>query len=277
MARSAEELLPQIEAFFQVHLDFQPAIVLTEYSDVPEGYTDPLMGVIHLSVAKPYEILSNGTGFQEWLHMVLAHEITHLVHLEAVGRNLEWLWSLLGYVVLPNVIQPLWVWEGYALYGEGMLTVRGVQNPFYAMVLRTQALSGTVLPPHLLRGHSFPKNWPGRLNVSIYGVSMIEYIAQTFGEEKLVELSRRRSESASPFGFDRKIHWGFRSMNYGVDGKSWYKIKCTKICNGLRCLVFLQLQNVPLKATLQVEWPFILMGYILFIPFPIRISDRACG
>lgn len=205
VANIAEELLPRVEAFLQAHLDFQPAIVLTEDSDTPEGYTDPLQGAIHLAIAEPYEVLSNGTGFGEWVGMVLAHELTHLVHLGAVGENLEWLRSLLGYVVLPNVVQPFWVWEGYAMYGEGMLTGRGVKNPFYAMVLRTQALSGELLPHYLLRGYSFPRKWPGRLNVYIYGASLVEYIAQTFGEEKLAELSRRRSESVSLFGFDRAV------------------------------------------------------------------------
>ncbi|NSW76527.1 MAG: PD40 domain-containing protein, partial [Candidatus Atribacteria bacterium] len=205
VADIAEELLPQVEAFLQAHLDFQPAIVLSGDSDIPEGYTDPLRGAIHLTIAQPYEILSNGTAFGEWVRMVLAHELTHLVHLGAVGENLEWLRSLLGYVVLPNVIQPFWVWEGYAMYGEGMLTGRGVKNPFYAMVLRTQALSGGLLPHYLLRGYSFSRKWPGRLNVYIYGASLIEYIAQAFGEEKLAELSRRRSESISLFGFDRAV------------------------------------------------------------------------
>lgn len=158
VADIAEALLPQVEAFLQVRLDFQPAIVLTEDSDIPEGYTDPLSGAIHLTIAEPYEILSNGTGFGEWVRMVLTHELTHLVHLGAVGENLEWLRSLLGYVVLPNVIQPFWVWEGYAVYGEGMLTGRGVGNPFYAMVLCIQALSGELLPHYLLRGYSFPGN-----------------------------------------------------------------------------------------------------------------------
>lgn len=43
------------------------------------------------------------------------------------------------------------------------------------------------------------------MNVYIYGAILVEYIAQAFGKEKLVELSRRRSESISLFGFDQAV------------------------------------------------------------------------
>lgn len=205
VADLAEELLPQIETWLQVQLDFQPAIVLTDDSDIPGGSTNPLEGVIHLVVAEPYEVLANGAGFDEWLRVVLAHELVHLVHLGAVGKSLQFWRSLFGSVVLPNVIQPFWVWEGYAMYGEGMLTERQALQPFYAMILRTQALSGKLLPHYRLRGYGFPREWPGALNVYIYGVSLVDYIARNFGEAKLAELSRRRSERISLFGFEQAV------------------------------------------------------------------------
>jgi len=204
-AQIAEEILPDLEAFLETSLSQRISIVLSDHSDLPGGYTDPLGGAIHLSCAEPYEIFANGTRFQSWLRMVLAHELTHFLHLQEVGENLRLLRSLLGYVVLPNLIQPFWVWEGYAMYGEGKITGREIPSPLYQMVLATQAIEGGLWPQHFVRGYSFPPEWPGKLGVYIYGLSVVDYIARTFGEEKLAELSRRRSRTLSPFGFAQAV------------------------------------------------------------------------
>ncbi len=204
-ASIAEEILPALEQFLETPLSFRPAMVLWDERDIPQGYTDPLQGEIHLFVAEPYEVLSNGVRFQSWLRMVLAHELTHLLYLGTVGENLKLWQSLLGRVVLPNVVQPFWVWEGYALYGEGKINEREAVSPLYWMVLRTQALTGELPPHRFFRGYSFFPEWPGRLSVYIYGASVIDYIARTFGEGKLAELSLRRSRDPGLFGFERVV------------------------------------------------------------------------
>ena len=71
----AEGILSQIETFLNTTLSFRPAIVLADNTDIPNGQADPLQGEIHLVISQPYNQFL-GTKLRNWIHMVLAHELT---------------------------------------------------------------------------------------------------------------------------------------------------------------------------------------------------------
>ncbi|NLJ49563.1 MAG: hypothetical protein GX428_08265, partial [Candidatus Atribacteria bacterium] len=84
----AERILPQVEAFLNTTLSFRPAIVLADNTDIPNGSADPLQGKIHLVISSPYNQFL-GTQFRSWIQMVLTHELTHMLHLEAVSPEIK--------------------------------------------------------------------------------------------------------------------------------------------------------------------------------------------
>jgi len=201
----AERLLPQIETFLNTTLSFQPAIVLVDNTDIPNGYGDPLQGEIHLVLSHPYDQFL-GTRFRSWIQMVLAHELTHILHLEAASPEIKRWRKLLGYVTLPNVIQPIWVWEGYAMYAENHFGTQGrPSDTMYDMYLREIALQDGFEPPYLLGGYSFLNHWPAQNGCYIYGASVCQFIADHFGEKKLGEISKLRSENFQIYGFDKAL------------------------------------------------------------------------
>ena len=200
-----EEVIPELKVLTGATLHYRPAIVLHDQTDSSQGYADPLQGEIHISISQPSD-LTFGSRPGSWLRLVLAHELAHLFHLGAVGEGFTLLQSILGYVVLPNVVQPMWVWEGYAMYAQGLAGAGGgADNPVYRMYLRDHALRDDFVQPHLLRGYSFLERFPGRTGVYVYGASMIDYIAERFGEESLAEISSLRAELLSLRGFERAV------------------------------------------------------------------------
>lgn len=215
----AERILPQVEAFLNTTLSFQPAIVLVDNTDIPNGYADPLQGKIHLVISSPYNQFL-GTQFRSWIQMVLTHELTHMLHLEAASPEIKRWRKLLGYVVLPNVIQPIWVWEGYAMYAENHFGVQGrLSDTLYDMYLREIALGDHFESPYLLGGYSYLDRWPGQNGCYIYGASVCQFIADRFGEKKLGEISTLCSENFQIYGFERAL-----KKVIGIDTDALWKL-----------------------------------------------------
>ncbi|WP_367354302.1 hypothetical protein [Atribacter sp.] len=215
----AEGILSQIETFLNTTLSFRPAIVLTDNTDIPNGQADPLQGEIHLVISQPYNQFL-GTKFRNWIHMVLAHELTHMLHLEAASPEIKRWRKLLGYVVLPNVIQPMWAWEGYAMYAENHFGTQGrLSDTLYDMYLREMALGNHFEPSHLLGGYSYLDRWPGQNGCYIYGASICQFIADYFGEKKLGEISTLCSDNFHIYGFDRAL-----KKAIGVDTDELWKL-----------------------------------------------------
>ena len=201
----AEGILSQIETFLNTTLSFRPAIVLADNTDIPNGHADPLQGEIHLVVSHPYNQFL-GTRFRNWIQMVLAHELTHMLHLEAASPEIMRWRNLLGYIVLPNVIQPMWAWEGYAMYAENHFGTQGrPSDTLYDMYLREMALGDHFEPPHLFGGYSYLDRWPAQSGCYIYGASVCQFIADEFGEKKLGEISTLRSENFQIHGFNKAL------------------------------------------------------------------------
>ena len=201
----AEDIFPRLESFLNAHLTYQPAIVLIDHTDIPNGYSDPLQGEIHMVIAQPYDQFL-GTRFRSWVQMVLYHELTHLLHIGAASQEILRWRNLLGYVVLPNIIQPMWAWEGYAIYVESKFGFGGRStDTVYEMYLRDMALRDQFLPSYMLTGYSYLDNWPGQTGCYIYGASVCQFIAEQFGEEKLAAISTERSNNLNLYGFDKAV------------------------------------------------------------------------
>ncbi|MEI6157528.1 MAG: hypothetical protein WCP87_04100, partial [Atribacterota bacterium] len=201
----AENMLPEMEQFLRTTLGYRPVIVCIDNTDLPNGSADPLQGEIRIIISEPYDF-SLGTRFRSWLRLVIAHELTHLLHTTIASEGIARWRELLGFVVLPGVMQPMWAWEGYAVYGEKKFGEGGrTDDTTYDMYLREIALRDGFLSPYLVGGYSFLDSWPGRLGCYVYGSSVCQYIADTYGEEKLQEISHIRGKSFAIYGFEKAL------------------------------------------------------------------------
>jgi Zn-dependent protease with chaperone function len=121
IAPRAAEIAEEAHRQLAPALLWQPAdkteLVLADVSDLPNGMATPFpynRMVIYLT--PPLEQPFSLTGREDWLRLVIVHEYTHILHLDAAHRLPAWLRRVLGRTYFPNALQPQWLIEGLATY-----------------------------------------------------------------------------------------------------------------------------------------------------------------
>ena len=121
-------------------------LVVTDHTDVSNGYATPFpSNRIVLYARPPVDSFLLG-NFDDWMELLIVHELTHIFHLDRRGRySVRGLFGRIPVPVFgfPGFTTPLWVIEGIATWYESALTGKGrVLGTYHNMVLRTAALEG---------------------------------------------------------------------------------------------------------------------------------------
>lgn len=139
-----------------------------------------------------------GSRFSNWLKFVIIHEYTHIIHLDMVKGFPGFIRTVFGrvpYVSFPNQLQPLWLIEGLAAYEETNLTEGGRgKEPLFDMILRMAFLEGQLNSLDQISSSSL-QTFPDGIVSYLYGVSICQYIANRYGEDKLKEIAHNYSNS----------------------------------------------------------------------------------
>jgi len=166
------------------------AIIMEDFSDYALGFASSFPHrVIRISLAGP-TAKSFDMKFKSWLKMVITHEYTHIAHFEMTsGPVTTALRALFGQILTPNALQPIWSIEGLAVYNETQFSTggRGVDSR-YDMYLRMAALEDKFNTLDQINGY-YLTSWPDGTAPYIYGQSIIHFIAQKYGEDKVIALS----------------------------------------------------------------------------------------
>lgn len=193
VADIAEETYHQVNAQLgspNKHRHLQKiAIIMEDFSDYVLGFASSFPHrVIRLSLTAP-TAKSFDMKFKSWLKMVITHEYTHLAHFEMTAGPTTALRALFGQILAPNALQPIWSIEGLAVYNETKFTAggRGIDTR-YDMYLRMAALEDQFNTLDQIKGY-YLTSWPGGSVPYIYGQSLIHFIAQKYGEDKVIALS----------------------------------------------------------------------------------------
>ena len=204
MAPNNQQLAQQIadiaeEAYYKVNAQLgspdkhhhlqKIAIIMEDFSDYALGFASPFPHrVIRISLTGP-TAKSFDMKFISWLKMVITHEYTHLAHFEMTAGPTTTLRALFGQILAPNALQPMWSIEGLAVYNETKFTTggRGIDSR-YDMYLRMAALEEQFNTLDQINGY-YLTSWPDGTAPYIYGQSLIHFIAQKYGEEKVIAMS----------------------------------------------------------------------------------------
>ena len=165
------------------------AIIMEDFSDNALGFASPFPHrVIRLSLTAP-TAKSFDMKFISWLKIVITHEYTHLAHFEMTSGPTTALRALFGQILTPNALQPIWSIEGLAVYNETNFTAggRGIDSR-YDMYLRMAALENQFNTLDQINGY-YLTSWPDGTAPYIYGQSLIHFIAQKYGEDKVIAIS----------------------------------------------------------------------------------------
>ncbi len=206
VAKIAEEVYGPITQFYQHEPDQKVNLIIKDYDDYSNGGAYFFDNKIEFwAPALEFDL----RGTHNWLRNVVAHEFTHVVQIQTslkFGRRIPAIYlQVLNYererrpdvlYGFPNVIAsypisgfvvPGWFAEGVAQYSRPELEY-DYWDSHRDMILRMYALENKMLSWNEMA--VFGKNSLGNESVYNSGFSFVTYIGQTYGNDKLLEISK---------------------------------------------------------------------------------------
>lgn len=127
--------------------------------------------------------------FDDWLELVITHELAHIFHLDETRGLGSVVRRLFGrypapWLFFPGLATPSWVQEGLATYYESALTRSGrLRGTYLKMVLRTAILEGRFESVDQASGRS--PVWPDGDRAYAYGTLFLDYLLERYGEDRV--------------------------------------------------------------------------------------------
>ncbi|MYA24288.1 MAG: hypothetical protein F4Z30_16595, partial [Gemmatimonadetes bacterium] len=212
-ARIAEAAYAPLTELYGYEPDGRVRIVLKDHDDYANGAAFFYQDTIEIwatSLDHDFDL----RGSSDWLRNVITHEFAHIISLGAARKGVQRVPALylqyFGYqreknrpdilIGYPDVIAsypvmgtvvPMWLAEGAAQYGTAT-TGHDRWDANRDMVLRSLVLADEQLSFEQMG--VFGKQGFGNEYVYDHGFSLVRYIAETYGEEKVAELYRAASQ-----------------------------------------------------------------------------------
>ena len=212
LARETAVIAERVHERMSKFMDWTPSqpteLILTDRMDFTNGWATMLpINTMNIIVSPPDDagVLDD---YNYWLELLITHEYTHILHLDkatgpaAVFRKIFGRLFIPYLATFPNAFQPSWVLEGLATYTETDVkkgTGRGQSNSFKAL-MRTEVLGG--IKP-ITQINQPMVSWPAGTSRYLYGVYFMNFIRDTYGEDKLREWIHNYSDNALPFFINR--------------------------------------------------------------------------
>jgi Tol biopolymer transport system component len=177
-------------------------IVLSDHVDFSNGYAQTHPSNRIVVYARPPVSEPELNWFNDWVGLVVVHELAHIFHLDATGRLGSAIRSIFGRVPMtwpafPVRGTPAWSTEGLAVGLESAFTGWGrIHGSFHDMVVRTAVLEDAFDP--FERVSSTSPIWPGDQRVYIFGSLFLHHLEQTHGAGTNREIVARTADAFLP-------------------------------------------------------------------------------
>ncbi|MEX0980436.1 MAG: hypothetical protein WDZ89_05030, partial [Gemmatimonadota bacterium] len=196
-------------------------VVLTDQADISNGFARTVPSNRITIYARPPVDEFGLAWFDDWLELVITHEVAHVFHLDRAGTLGVAVRALFGrlpgaWPVFPGRSVPTWTIEGIATFYESALSDAGrAHGTYHEMILRTSILDGTFERIDQASGSS--PVWPGGSRAYIYGSLFFEHLLERYGEERMARFVdavagqwipyRLNSAARSAFGVSFSRAW----------------------------------------------------------------------
>jgi hypothetical protein len=185
-------------------------LVVSDDADYSNGYATPFPSPRIVVFATPPVENAALRLNEDWLGLVITHELTHIFHLDRVRGPWATAQSVFGRAPLlfPNIYEPAWITEGLAVYYESRLTEGGrLHDAEHRVIARNAAREG-VLPQLGDLSEATPR-FPNGNSVYAYGSLFIDYLARTRGDSTVGRFVEAGSEQLNPFALGRSSRAAF--------------------------------------------------------------------
>ncbi len=169
-------------------------LIVTDHEDTSNGFASVAPRRQITIYARPPMDGFDLSYFDDWIELVVTHELAHVFHLDATSRIGSALRRIFGRVpihwpVFPALGAPSWTVEGLATYYESALTHAGrLRGSYHEMVLRTAIAEHRFERLDQASGES--PQWPGGSRPYIYGSMFFQHLVERHGSERVADFTR---------------------------------------------------------------------------------------
>lgn len=233
-------------------------LLVTDHTDVSNGFAQVTpTNRITVYARPPIDALSLGHT-DEWMELVILHELAHIVHLDHVdnpvgkaaravfGRvSMEW-------PFFPGLGTPRWITEGLATWYESRLTQAGrVRGTFEEMQIRTASLEGRFEDIGQASGRS--PFWPGGNRPYAYGSLFFDFLLERHGEERMSAFADAVAGQWLPYRLDAAGRDAF-GVSLTDEWKAWQASLESEISSLDRSLLVNGPVTEPERLTEGARW-----------------------
>lgn len=232
--------------------DIPIQLLVSDHTDLTNGFASPLPYNRITVFARPPMDGGSISYFDDWIELVVTHELVHTFHLDMAGPLGKMIRAVFGrlpahWPVFPSAAGPTWFLEGLATYFESELTGAGrVKGTWQEMVMRSAALEGNFGAVHDVSGDS--PVWPGGHRPYVYGARYLEHMAGVHGEQALGGFARSVASQWVPYRMNAAAENAF-----GVSVRQSWDAWSRDVTAAYRSLPQELARSAPLTAGLQVE------------------------
>jgi Tol biopolymer transport system component len=179
-------------------------IVLVDDTDSANGFGSVLpRNQINLFATAPPSF-SELDDYDDWLYGLVAHEFTHILHLDTMSGLPNIYNRIFGKTWSPNQVMPRWIIEGIAVYEESKRSSggrnRGTRFDQFIRVarhenrdLRLDEVSGA------------PRQFPRGNAIYVYGSHFLRYVFDRYGDDAARQMSHLGGAYPIPYAVNRSI------------------------------------------------------------------------
>ncbi|HET8656111.1 MAG TPA: hypothetical protein VFL93_11390 [Longimicrobiaceae bacterium] len=196
-------------SYVALHREFRFAprgkidLVLADNADYANGYATPLPTNRIVVYAHPPIDEPDLAFYDDWVHLIVLHELVHIYQLDEAGGIWKDLRSVFGRnaVLFPEFYTPEWFKEGLAVFYESRFTHAGrIRGSRHEMVLRTAMLGHSFFP--IDRATGSPVLWPGASTRYVYGSRFLDHVAHDYSPATFPRFVRRYGSRTIPYLVD---------------------------------------------------------------------------
>ena len=197
-------------AFAELSTELKPPrgkvdLVIADNIDYVNGYATTFPSNRIVVYAHPPFDSPDLRNYDDWLRLVITHELTHIFHLDRA----DGLWRLGRDIFgrhpafFPNSYQPAWLVEGLAVYYESRITGAGrLEGSEHYMLARAAAEANRV--PRIGELSRATTRFPGGETVYAYGSLIWDYLARTRGADKIPKFVDKTSRLIWPVSLNAR-------------------------------------------------------------------------
>jgi hypothetical protein len=206
MAERAAHIAERAHLRLTSYLNWLPSgridVTLNDHTDSANGFASSVPLNYLFGYGAPPGSLDELNDFDDFLNLLITHELTHVIHLDTILGPARIVNLFRGKLYAPNLSQPTWFVEGLAVLMESRQTSAGrLRSSFFDMQLRVPMLEGRLLGLDAVSNG--PLAYPQGTAIYLYGSSLLKYVEDRYGPDKIRELSHRYAGRLIPGGVNR--------------------------------------------------------------------------